>query len=45
LNPKLLAKILKVFASPAAKNRHLPPRTVSGGHILGGVDAEAAGTG
>jgi hypothetical protein len=33
LNPKLLAKILRLFAGPTAKNRHLPPRTVSGGHI------------
>ena len=32
LNPKLLVKILKVFASPTPKNRHLPPRSVSSGH-------------
>jgi hypothetical protein len=25
LNPTALVKILKIFASPTAKNRHLPP--------------------
>jgi hypothetical protein len=37
LNPTPLAKILKVFASPTAKNVPLPPRSVSAGHILGGA--------
>src|SRR5262245_55658807 len=32
LNPKLV-NILRVSAGPTAKNRHLPPRSVSGGHI------------
>jgi len=37
LNPKLLVKILRVFAGPTAKNRHRSPRCVSGGHIHVGV--------
>jgi hypothetical protein len=45
LNPQPLAKILKLFANPTAKNRHLPPPSVSGGHIHVGVVApEVAGT-
>ena len=40
LNPKHLAEILQVFADPTAKNRHLPPRSVSGGHIRIGVVGE-----
>jgi hypothetical protein len=40
LNPKLLVKILRVFASPTAKNPHLPPRSVSGGHIHVGAVAD-----
>ena len=40
LNPKPLTKILKVFAGPTAKNRHLPPPTVSGRHIHVGVARE-----
>jgi hypothetical protein len=39
LNPKLLVKFLKVFHGSTAKDRHLPPRSVSGGHILRGPPA------
>ena len=41
MNPKLLAKILRVFAGPTAKNSHLPPRGVSGGHDIVTVGVEA----
>ena len=40
LNPTALVKFLRVFASPTAKNRHLPPRGVSGGHICVGPGAD-----
>ena len=30
--PTPLTKFLRVFASTTAKNGHLPPRSVSGGH-------------
>ena len=33
LNPTLVVKFLRVFADRTAKNRHLPPPSVSGGHI------------
>jgi hypothetical protein len=45
LNPKLLAKILRVFTSPTAKNRHQPPRSVSAGHIRVDVDADSLSVG
>jgi hypothetical protein len=32
LNPEIRAKISRVFRLATAKNRHLPPPTVSGGH-------------
>src|SRR5262249_34188419 len=38
LNPKLLVKFVKVFHGSTAKNRHLPPPSVSGGHIHAGAD-------
>jgi hypothetical protein len=41
LNPMARAKILKVFANPTAKNRHLPPPSVSGGHNIVTVGVEA----
>jgi hypothetical protein len=40
LNLTVLVKIQKVFATPTAKNRHLPPRSVSGGHIRVGVGGD-----
>jgi hypothetical protein len=43
LDPTLLAKILRVFTGPTAKNRHLPPRSVSGGHIRVGPSRGSAG--
>ena len=41
LNPTPLVKILRVFAGPTAKNSHLPPRGVSGGHDIVTVGVEA----
>jgi hypothetical protein len=41
LNPKLLAKILRVFAAQPVKNRRQPPRSVSAAHIRLGVGDEA----
>jgi hypothetical protein len=41
LEPTPLVKIPRVFASPTAKNRHLPPRSVSGGHNIVTVGVEA----
>src|SRR5262249_6997427 len=40
LNPTPPVKILRVFGGQTAKNSHLPPRSVSGGHIPVGAGAE-----
>jgi hypothetical protein len=37
LNPKHLVEILRIFTGRTATNRHLPPPSVSGGHIRSSV--------